>query len=125
MTSGATKIGILGGGQLGRMLVQSAYNYNVEVHVLDPDENAPCATVTRYFSSGDITDEKTVNSFGKDLDIVTIEIENVSTSGLKQLQESGVKVFPQPGVIELIKSKSKQKQFFKENIPKKCKKMQK
>ncbi|GIV39009.1 MAG: N5-carboxyaminoimidazole ribonucleotide synthase [Thermonema sp.] len=106
------KIGILGGGQLGRMLLQAAFNYPVELHVLDPDPQAPCAAATPHFKTGSLQDEATVYAFGKQVEVLTIEIENVNVAALKRLQAEGVKVYPQPHVIETIQDKRLQKQFF-------------
>ena len=96
------KLGILGGGQLGRMLIQSALDFNLDINILDPDTNAPCKDITPVFEVGKLTDFNTVYEFGKKCDLVTIEIENVNTDALKQLQKEGIMVFPQPEVIELI-----------------------
>lgn len=109
------KIGVLGGGQLGRMMIQSAINYNLDISVLDPDPNAPCAHLVENFQVGKLTDEELVYEWGKELDVVTIEIENVSVSALKRLKEDGKVVYPQPEIIELIQDKRKQKTFYKAN----------
>jgi len=109
------KIGVLGGGQLGRMMIQSAINYNLYVCCLDPDGNAPCKTLANEFTKGSLTDYDTVYKFGKDKDIITIEIENVNIEALKALQKEGKKVFPQPEVIEIIKDKGLQKMFYQRN----------
>jgi 5-(carboxyamino)imidazole ribonucleotide synthase len=109
------KIGVLGGGQLGRMMIQSAIDFNFNVHVLDPDVNAPCKSIASSFTQGSLTDFDTVYAFGKDKDIVTIEIENVNTQALKALKAEGIAVFPQPELIELIQNKTLQKRFYKEN----------
>lgn len=108
-------VGILGGGQLGRMLIQSAIDFNIDIHILDPDENAPCKNITSNFVIGSLTDFDTVYNFGKHCDIITIEIENVNTEALKKLEEEGKKVYPQPNVISLIQDKRKQKQFYLDN----------
>lgn len=111
------KIGVLGGGQLGRMLIQNAINYNFNVFVLDPDANAPCKSICN-FKKGSITDFDTVYEFGKDKDVITIEIENVNTEALKKLEKEGKKIFPQPDIIELIQDKGLQKMFYqRNNIP--------
>lgn len=111
-------LGVLGGGQLGRMLVQSAINFNIDVNIMDPDENAPCKNFVGNFQVGKLTDFESVYRFGQPCDLVTIEIENVNTDALKQLQKEGKKTFPQPEVIELIQDKTKQKQFYLErDIP--------
>ena len=107
------KIGVLGGGQLGRMLIQSGIDYNLSFSVLDPDANAPCKSIAE-FTTGRLTDYDTVMKFGEGCDIITIEIENVNTKALKDLAKNGKKVFPQPEVIELIQDKRVQKNFYKE-----------
>ncbi len=110
-------IGILGGGQLGRMLIQSGMDLNLKFNVVDPDEQAPCRNIS-IFQQGKLTDYETVMKFGAVCDVITIEIENVNTSALKELQRQGKRVFPQPEVIELIQDKRKQKEFYKaNNIP--------
>ncbi|HWK55971.1 MAG TPA: 5-(carboxyamino)imidazole ribonucleotide synthase [Parapedobacter sp.] len=112
---GELKLGILGGGQLGRMLIQEAINFNVNVHVLDPDKNAPCRNLCNHFAHGALDDFDTVYAFGKGLDMVTIEIEKVNVDALEKLEEEGVVVYPQSRVIRLIQDKGLQKQFFKQN----------
>jgi 5-(carboxyamino)imidazole ribonucleotide synthase len=109
------KLGILGGGQLGRMMIQEAINYNLTTLVLDPDTDAPCKHIANYFQCGSITDFDTVYNFGKKADIITIEIEKVNIEALEQLEKEGKQVFPQSRVIRLIQDKGVQKQFFKEN----------
>ncbi|EON76852.1 Phosphoribosylaminoimidazole carboxylase ATPase subunit [Lunatimonas lonarensis] len=108
-------LGILGGGQLGRMVIQSAINYNLSIHILDPDENAPCRRICQKFTQGNLKDFDTVYNFGREVDIITIEIEHVNTQALKKLEAEGKKVFPQPHIIELIQDKRSQKQFYREN----------
>ncbi|MBD3630587.1 5-(carboxyamino)imidazole ribonucleotide synthase [Cyclobacterium sp.] len=105
-------LGILGGGQLGRMLIQSGINYNLNIHILDPDANAPCKNLCNHFVQGDLKDYQTVYDFGKACDVVSIEIEHVNTQALYQLEKEGKKVFPQPHIIEMIQDKRKQKQFY-------------
>ena len=112
---GDLKLGILGGGQLGRMLIQQAINYNVTVKVLDPDANAPCRKLCHEFITGSLNDYDTVYQFGKKVDLLTIEIEKVNVDALEQLEKEGVVVYPQPRIIRLIQDKGLQKQFFKEN----------
>lgn len=109
------KIGILGGGQLGRMFYQEAINFDVECHFMDGDSAAPCSFVSPRFVNGNILDKQSVYDFGKDKDIVSIEIENVNVEGLKQLETEGVKVFPQPHIIEMIQDKGLQKEFYRKN----------
>ncbi|TSJ39536.1 5-(carboxyamino)imidazole ribonucleotide synthase [Mucilaginibacter corticis] len=112
---GDLKLGILGGGQLGRMLIQQAINYNVTVKVLDPDREAPCRKLCDEFTVGSLGDYETVYKFGKKVDLLTIEIEKVNVDALEQLEKEGVLVYPQPRIIRLIQDKGLQKQFFKEN----------
>ncbi len=109
------KVGIIGGGQLGRMLIQAATDWNLEIHILDPDENAPCKDIAHRFVVAERTDADAVFEFGKDLDVVTIEIENVTVEGLQRLADAGVEVYPQPNVIQTIKDKRLQKQFYLDN----------
>src|ERR1700690_2059485 len=105
------KLGILGGGQLGRMLIQSAMNFDVYTKVLDGDEHAPCRTLCSEFVHGSLTDYETVYRFGKNVDVLTIEIENVNVDALERLQSEGIPVHPQPDVIRTIQDKGRQKQF--------------
>jgi len=112
---GDLKLGILGGGQLGRMLIQQAINYNVTIKVLDPDRNAPCKKLCDEFVVGPLSDYETVYNFGRQADLLTIEIEKVNVDALAQLEKEGVLVYPQPRIIRLIQDKGLQKQFFKEN----------
>ena len=112
---GDLKLGILGGGQLGRMLIQQAINYNVTVKILDPDPEAPCRKLCDEFTAGSLGDYETVYKFGKTVDLLTIEIEKVNVDALDQLEKEGVVVYPQPRIIRLIQDKGLQKQFFKEN----------
>lgn len=108
-------IGILGGGQLGRMLIQNAVNYNLNISILDPDKNAPCKDLVKTFVNGSITDYNTVYKFGKDKDLITIEIENVNIEALKKLEQEGKQVYPQPHIIEMIQDKGLQKMFYQRN----------
>lgn len=109
------KVGILGGGQLGRMLMQAAANYQVETFVLENDDECPAAHLCRHFVKGNIRDFDTVYNFGKNLDAVTIEIENVNIDALEKLESEGVQVYPKPHVLRTIKNKVLQKQYYKEN----------
>ncbi len=107
------KIGILGGGQLGRMLLQAGINYVVETYILENDEHCPSAHLCHHFTKGDIRDYDTVYNFGKQLDAITIEIESVNVDALEQLQREGVRVYPNPAALRIIKNKINQKQFYK------------
>lgn len=109
------RLGILGGGQLGRMLLQSAMNYNIFTKVLDPDANAPCRTLCNQFVQGSFADYDTVLAFGQDVDVITIEIEHVNLDALKALEQQGKQVFPQPSVLEIIQDKGTQKEFYKQH----------
>ena len=109
------KIGILGGGQLGRMLLQSAANYPVDTFVMENDDNCPAAHLCHHFTKGDITNFEDVYNFGKNLDAITIEIENVNEEALEKLELEGVKIYPNPAALKIIKNKILQKQFYKEN----------
>jgi 5-(carboxyamino)imidazole ribonucleotide synthase len=108
-------VGVLGGGQLGRMLLQSAININIDLKMMDADPNAPCSTLVTDFKIGDLEDYDAVYEFGKQCDILTIEIEKVNIEAMKRLQSEGVKVFPQPEIIEMIQDKRVQKQFYIDN----------
>ncbi|MBS4044589.1 MAG: 5-(carboxyamino)imidazole ribonucleotide synthase [Chitinophagaceae bacterium] len=109
------KVGILGGGQLGRMLLQAAINYDVETFVLENDENCPSAHLCHHFTKGNIQDFETVYQFGKQLDVVTIEIEAVNIEALEKLESEGVMVIPNSQAIKTIKNKIHQKTFFQKN----------
>jgi 5-(carboxyamino)imidazole ribonucleotide synthase len=109
------KAGILGGGQLGRMLLQAAANYTVETYVLENDPHCPAAHLCHHFVQGNINDFDTVYNFGKNLDVLTIEIESVNVDALEKLEAEGVKVFPKPSAIRTIKNKILQKQFYQDN----------
>lgn len=115
MEFNTTKLGILGGGQLGRMFIQSAISYGTPIAILDPNLHCPAANLCDSFTQGSFQDYDAVFEFGSGLDVLTIEIENVNTEALYQLEREGVKVFPQPRVIELIKDKGIQKQFYVDN----------
>ena len=108
----------MGGGQLGRMLIQAAIDLDIDVHVLDRDADSCCRNLSATFTQGALTDYETVYNFGKRFKLLTIEIENVNAAALKQLEKDGVKVYPQPDVIALIQDKRLQKDFYKtNNIP--------
>jgi 5-(carboxyamino)imidazole ribonucleotide synthase len=107
------KIGILGGGQLGRMLLQAAANYPVETFVMENDVNCPAAHLCHHFTKGDINNFEEVYNFGKGLDAITIEIESVNEDALEKLEAEGVKIYPAPSALRIIKDKILQKQFYK------------
>jgi 5-(carboxyamino)imidazole ribonucleotide synthase len=112
------KAGILGGGQLGRMLLQAAANYPVETYVMELDESAPAAHLCHHFTKGDIRNFDDVYNFGKQLDAITIEIESVNVDALEKLESEGVKVYPSPFALRIIKNKINQKEFYSQhNVP--------
>ncbi len=106
------KIGILGGGQLGRMLIQSCIDFNVITYVMDPDPNAPCSKICHEFLNENFQDYDAVIYFGKKVDVLTIEIEHVNVDALFELQDRGVKVYPQPEIVQMVQDKGVQKKFF-------------
>lgn len=109
------KIAVLGGGQLGLMLIRSAIDFDLEVAIMDPNPEAPCEKHATEFTVGDLTDFDAVYNFGKDHDLITIEIEQVNTEALQRLSDEGKKVYPQPHIIEMIQDKRIQKQFYKKH----------
>jgi 5-(carboxyamino)imidazole ribonucleotide synthase len=109
------KVGVLGGGQLGLMLLQAAIDWNLHVKILDPDPQAPCANIAPEFVCGSLQDYDTVYNFGQDVEVLTIEIEKVNVEALEALEKLGKKVFPQPHLIRLIQDKRLQKQFYLDN----------
>jgi 5-(carboxyamino)imidazole ribonucleotide synthase len=106
------KLGILGGGQLGRMLLLAAANYPVETYVLELAVDCPASLLCQHFVAGDIRDYDTVYRFGQGLDVITIEIEHVNTAALHALEREGVKVIPSPTVLDTIRDKGLQKAFY-------------
>ena len=109
------KIGILGGGQLGRMLLQKAIDFSLKIRILDPDPEAPCRHLAEEFILGDFRDYETVYNFGKECALLTIEIEHVNVDALEKLEKEGVLVFPQPNIIRVVQDKGEQKLFFKKH----------
>jgi len=112
------KLGIIAGGQLGKMLIQEASKWDVITYVLDRDENCPASTIASNFVKGSNTDFDAVYRFGKMVDLLTYEIENINIEALKKLKSEGHKILPDPDTLELIQDKGKQKEFYKQhNIP--------
>jgi 5-(carboxyamino)imidazole ribonucleotide synthase len=112
------RIGILGGGQLGRMLLQAAANYQAETFVMENDTECPAAHLCHHFIKGDINDFNDVYNFGKQLDAITIEIESVNEKALEKLESEGVRIYPKPSALSIIKNKILQKQFYASiNVP--------
>ena len=112
------KLGILGGGQLGKMLLYDAKRYDLHTKVMDSNKDAPCNKIADDFIIGDITDYNDVINFGNSVDLITVEIENVNTDALEFLEKSGKKVYPSPKNLRIIQNKSDQKKFYsKNNLP--------
>ena len=111
-------LGILGGGQLGKMLLYTTRKWDIKTSVLDPKENAPARLACDSFTKGDLTNFQAVYDFGKKVDVLTIEIEKVNVKALEKLTQEGVKVYPQPHVLKTIQNKCLQKKFYmSHNIP--------
>jgi len=106
------KLGILGGGQLGKMLLSETRKFDLYTCVLDPSEDAPCKIGSNEFYVGDLMDHDTVYNFGKKVDLLTIEIENVNVDALEKLEKEGLKVFPRANTLRTIQNKIKQKLFY-------------
>ncbi|MDR0229253.1 MAG: 5-(carboxyamino)imidazole ribonucleotide synthase [Flavobacteriaceae bacterium] len=112
------RLGILGGGQLGKMLLYDTRKFDIATNILDPSKDAPAQYGAREFFQGDLMDFETVYRFGKTVDVLTIEIENVNLDALDKLEEEGLKVFPSPKTLRLIQNKGNQKDFYTtHNIP--------
>lgn len=114
--SNKQKIGILGGGQLGKMLLTITQQWDIYTKVMDPSLLAPARIACNTFIQGDLMDYDSVIEFGKDVDILTIEIENVNTEALAVLEMQGVKVYPQSSVLKTIQNKCRQKEFYRKNL---------
>lgn len=106
------KLGILGGGQLGRMLIQEAINLNISTSVMDPDANAPCRHLTETFIHADFKSEMAVYDFGKTVQLLTVEIEHVNIKALLRLEAEGLLIYPQPQILQMVQDKGLQKQFY-------------
>lgn len=112
------KLGILGGGQLGKMMLYETRKFDIHTKVLDPSAEAPCKISCNEFLQGDLMDYDTVYNFGKKVDVLTIEIENINLDALEQLEEEGIKVFPPSQTLRTIQNKATQKLFYVDhNIP--------
>ncbi|MBD3583702.1 5-(carboxyamino)imidazole ribonucleotide synthase [Flavobacterium selenitireducens] len=112
------KLGILGGGQLGKMLLYETRKFDIQTYVLDPSDEAPCAIGCNKFYQGSLTDFDTVYEFGKKVDVLTFEIEMVNIEALERLEQEGVKVYPSPTTLKQIQNKGFQKDFYtRHNIP--------
>jgi 5-(carboxyamino)imidazole ribonucleotide synthase len=109
------KLGILGGGQLGKMLLFDTRKFDIQTYILDPSDEAPCKIACNKFFKGDLMDFETVYNFGKQVDVLTFEIELVNLEALVKLEEEGLKVYPSPKTLKLIQNKGIQKDFYAEN----------
>ena len=112
------KLGILGGGQLGKMLLFDTRKFDIQTYVLDPSDEAPCKIACNHFFQGDLMDFDTVYNFGKKVDVLTFEIELVNLDALVKLEDEGLPVYPSPKTLKLIQNKGIQKDFYTQhNIP--------
>lgn len=109
------KLGILGGGQLGKMMLYDTRKFDIHTSILDPSEDAPSRLACNEFTVGDLLDYETVVNFGKDVDVLTIEIENVNVDALETLEDKGIKVFPSSKTLRTIQNKATQKLFYRDN----------
>ena len=109
------KLGILGGGQLGRMLLAETQKFDIHTSILENNKNAPCAEICNEFVVGDLLDFNAVYHFGKKVDILTIEIENVNLDALDKLEDEGLTIYPKPKDLRIIQSKARQKHFYVDN----------
>ena len=99
------KLGILGGGQLGKMMIQAASKWDIKIHVLDPDESCSCSALCHQFHHGSFKNYNDVLEFGRKVDILTFEIEHINIEALKVLEKDGIKTYPQPEALEIIQDK--------------------
>lgn len=109
------KLGILGGGQLGKMMLFDTRKFDIQTYVLDPSNEAPCKIACNTFFQGSLMDFDTVYNFGKQVDVLTFEIELVNLDALEKLESEGIKVFPSPKTLRLIQNKGVQKDFYSQN----------
>ncbi|MBI3735859.1 5-(carboxyamino)imidazole ribonucleotide synthase [Candidatus Sumerlaeota bacterium] len=109
------RLGIVQGGQLGRMMIQSAVSYDVTTHVLDPSPDAPCAKLCDKFTIGDPLKFDDVYNFGKAVDVLTIEYEHINTDALEKLAKEGIEIYPRPGILRIVQDKGLQKLFYRDH----------
>lgn len=109
------KLGILGGGQLGKMLLYETRKFDIGTHVLDPSAEAPARLACDHFQQGDLMDHETVMSFGRKVDVLSFEIESVNVEALEALEKEGIKVYPSSTTLKKIQNKAVQKNFYKEH----------
>ena len=106
------KLGVLGGGQLGRMLLAETQKFDIHTSILESNKNAPCAEICNRFVIGNLLDFDDVYNFGKTVDLLTIEIENVNLDALDKLEDEGLTIYPKPKDLRIIQSKARQKNFY-------------
>jgi 5-(carboxyamino)imidazole ribonucleotide synthase len=112
------RLGVLGGGQLGKMLLAETHKLDIHTAILDSNKNAPCAAICNKFVIGNLLDFDAVYNFGKTVDLLTIEIENVNLDALDKLDAEGLRIYPKPKDLRIIQSKARQKKFYIDhNIP--------
>ncbi len=109
------KLGILGGGQLGKMMLYTTRKFDITTYVMDASDEAPCKIACNQFIKGDLMDFDAVYNFGKQVDLITFEIENVNVDALEQLEKEGKKVFPSSKTLRTIQNKATQKLFYKDH----------
>ena len=109
------KLGVLGGGQLGRMLLTETQKFDIYTSILDSSKDAPCAQICNEFHLGNLMDYDDVYNFGKQVDVLTIEIEHVNVNALATLEKEGIIVYPSSKSLRIIQNKGAQKQFFTDN----------
>ena len=109
------KLGVLGGGQLGRMLLAETQKLDIHTSILDSNKNAPCAEICNTFVVGNLLDFNAVYNFGKTVDLLTIEIENINLDALDKLQDEGLTIYPKPKDLRIIQNKARQKNFYVEH----------
>ena len=109
------KLGIIGGGQLGKMLLAECNKMSITTHLIDSSEKSPCRNLSSKFYFGDLNDYDTILNFGKECDIITFEIEHINVDALDALEKMGKEVYPRPNTLRVIQDKNQQKSFFKNN----------
>ncbi len=109
------KLGVLGGGQLGRMLLTETQKLDIYTVILDGNSQAPCSQICNEFHQGDLLDFDTVYNIGKKVDLLTIEIENVNIDALDKLEAEGLTIYPKPSSLRIIQNKARQKHFYTDN----------
>jgi len=109
------KLGILGGGQLGRMLLRETNKFDIQTYVIDPSNDAPCKKYANHFEQGNLLDFETVYNFGKKVDVLTFEIESVNIEALQKLEQEGITVYPSSKTLNIIQNKATQKLFYTDN----------